>query len=302
MNDKTPHPGKIEKMDNIQTREALKKYKLAPHKKLGQNFLIRQDIANSIIQHCNITDNDRIVEVGVGFGALTSILAEHVDKVIGIELDSGLINYYRNNKIFSENVTIYHQDILKADFEKLQKQVDGKIKIVANLPYSISNPFIFKLIENRNCIDWVVVMLQKEMAERLLAKPSTKQYGIPTVLLAAYADIEKLMIVKPYAFHPQPKIDSMVVRIAFRQSHNSCQSENYHSLFQQIVRGSFAQRRKTLLNNLSNLPDTLFQSNKSTPKKDYLQSLLIQCDIHPQERAENLTVSQFHLLTRTFMS
>ncbi len=290
-------------MDNIHTKEALKKHNLAPHKNLGQNFLTNPNIASTIIQCCNITNNDHIVEVGVGLGALTSLLANQADKIIGIELDNGLVNYHKKNATFSENVELLHQDVLKTDFGKLYEKVGGKIKIVANLPYSISNPFVFKLIENRKILDWAVVMLQKEMAERLLAKPSTKQYGIPTVLLNSYADIEKLMIVKPHAFHPQPTIDSMVVRITFQQAHNeySHSSERHHNLFQQIVRTSFAQRRKTLLNNLSHLPANMFQTREITNKKEYLHSLLTQCNIQPQTRAENLTVVQFHHIAQAFL-
>lgn len=283
-------------------KESLRQNKLAAHKRLGQNFLINETVSQAIVRSGHIIPSDCIVEVGVGLGALTNMIAEQAREVIGIEIDSGLIRYHSEQNSLAENVTLLHQDVLKTDLQALTEQCGQKLKIIANLPYSISNPFIFKLIENRQYVDTVVVMLQKEMAERLVAEPSTKEYGIPSVLLQAYADVERLFIVKPHDFHPQPKVDSMVIRIDFSQYHSKLQQfhEIGHQLFQQVVRTSFSQRRKTLSNNLTALPKLQGLNLLRSAMKQLLLQILQRAEIPPNERAENLTVSDFARLTEAF--
>ena len=169
---------------------------------------------------------------------------------------------------------------------------------MANLPYSISNPFIFKLIENKTTMDWAVIMLQKEVAQRLTAPPSTKAYGIPTVLLGACARVTTLMRLAPHEFHPQPKIDSWVVRIDFSAPSEDLGSlpDYTFALFQQVVRSAFAQRRKTLVNNIGNAP-FFDQSHSKKNNKAIAVKALQSAAIAPEERAENLTVADFIRLT-----
>ena len=285
-------------------RKILQEHNLAPHKRFGQNFLRNPHTAESIVNCGDISPEDTIIEVGVGLGALTNIIAARAKRVIGIEIDSGLIRYHHEQKILSDNVTLIHGDILKTDFNSLLSESNTPLKIMANLPYSISNPFIFKLIDHSRKIDWVVVMLQKEMAERLVAKPSTKQYGIPTVLLAAHAEVEKLMILKPNEFHPRPKIDSMVIRITFNKSYSGSYTtdESHQSLFHQVVRTSFAQRRKTLLNNLSSLPVFIQSGDDKNAIKDRIKKILDNAQIHPSARAENLDVQEYINITLSLIS
>lgn len=282
------------------TKASLKQNNLAPHKRFGQNFLVNEYTSRAIVNCGDFSSEDAVIEIGVGLAALTNIIAERARKVIGIEIDSGIIKYHQNNATLAPNIELLHQDVLKSDFPDLASQCGHRLKIIANLPYSISNPFIFKVIENRESVDWVVVMLQKEMAERLIAQPSTKQYGIPTVLLGGYAQVKKLFVVKPHEFHPQPKIDSMVIRIDFQKNAPLFDDlpDTLHSIFQQVVRTSFSQRRKTLSNNLVALPVIRQQISQREQQKEFLAKVFNSAEISSSERAENLTVQDFARLTR----
>ena len=188
---------------------------LAASRQRGQNFLVHRRTAELIVELAGVTPEDRVVELGVGFGALTLPLAARAAAVIGLEIDSGIIAWHQDEQDLPANVSLRHEDLLKADFPKLAEECGGRLKIVANLPYSISNPLLFKLLENRDIVDSAVLMLQKEVAQRLTAKPATKEYGILTVLLNGCARVEKLLDVGPGQFHPRPKVDSVVVKITF---------------------------------------------------------------------------------------
>ncbi len=281
-------------MSKISTRETLKQHKLAPHKRFGQNFLVNPHTAQAIATCANVNKEDTIVEVGVGLGALTAPLAGIAKKVLGIEIDSGLIRYHQEENHLADNVTLLHADILKVDFQNISKQCGNSLIIVANLPYSISNPFIFKLIENKKFINRVVVMLQKEVADRLMAQPGTKEYGIPTVLLNSCASIKKLMTLKPHEFHPQPKIDSVVINISFTEPQNPVKNlPSYDfSLFQKIVRAAFAKRRKTLINNLSSSPIVPPDVDTKLYRTE-LSTAIESAGLSPAVRAEKLDYKDF---------
>lgn len=284
-------------MKDKKTKETLADHGLAPKKRFGQNFLIHQKTSEDIAQAAQIGPDDTIIEVGVGLGALTLPIAQQAKRVIGIEIDRGLVRYHQENNSLPENVTLLHEDILKTDFSTLAQMSGGKLKIMANLPYSISNPFIFKLVENSTIVDWAVIMLQKEVADRLTAAPSTKAYGIPTVLLGACAKITKLMRLKPDQFHPRPKIDSLVIRIDFHKAPEVLASlPDYDAaLYQRVVRTAFAQRRKTLENNIAN--GDFFQVNEKKKKKSAATSAILSAGLQPDMRAENLDIADFVHLT-----
>jgi len=237
-----------------QNKTLLKGKRLAPHRQLGQNFLIHQATAEKIVRLAGVTPDDVILELGVGFGALTQPLAAIARQVIGLELDSGIITWHSEQQDLPPNVTLRHQDLLKADFGAISDESGGRLKIIANLPYSVSNPLLFKLIENQEIMEWAVLMLQKEVADRLIARAGTKEYGILSILLATCATVEPLMKVGPGQFHPRPKVDSAVVRIRFNPRPARAAELPTHDagLLRLIVRGSFQQRRKNLLNSLSN--------------------------------------------------
>jgi len=284
-------------MKDKKTKETLADHGLAPKKRFGQNFLIHQRTSEDIAKAAQIDPDDTLIEVGVGLGALTLPLAQQAKRVIGIEIDSGLVRYHRENNSLPENVTLLHEDILKTDFSALVHKSGGKLKIMANLPYSISNPFIFKLVENSAIVDWAVIMLQKEVAERLTAAPSTKAYGIPTVLLGACARVSKLMRLKPDQFHPRPKIDSLVIRIDFQEVPEAVANlPDYNSaLYQRVVRTAFAQRRKTLENNIAN--GDFFRGSEKKKNKSAATSAILSAGLQPDMRAENLNIGDFVHLT-----
>lgn len=283
---------------NASTKSTLNRYGLAPSKKRGQNFLVNPRTAETIVELADLSPQDKVLEVGVGLGALTLPLAHKVHQVIGLELDNGLIRYHEREQILPKNVSLIHGDILKADFSRIAKQIGAELKIIANLPYSISNQFIFKIIENKSYITQVIVMLQKEVADRLAARPNCKEYGIPTILLGSCAQIVKLMTLKPAEFHPRPKIDSVVLRISFAREHD----DSYrYSHFQKLVRTAFSNRRKTLCNNLAS--PVIFSKQASATRVDLKKqatALIIEAGLHPGIRAEALSIQDFQKLTKTF--
>ncbi len=279
-----------------QTLETLKSNQLAPKKRFGQNFLVHKSTAEAIVRAGKVCSTDIILEVGVGLGALTLPLAATAQHVYGYEIDSGIIRYHEDEGDLPENVTLVHQDILTADFQQIAKQCGGNLKILANLPYSISNPFIFKLIENATMISTATIMLQKEVADRLMAEPKTKDYGVPTVLLGSCATVHKLMTLKPGEFHPRPKVDSVVVCIDFSKfSSQSVEDRQYDfNLFRQIVRATFNQRRKTILNTLSGahlFGDSIAQDKVANKKITLLT--IEQAHLQPTDRPETLTFTDF---------
>ncbi|MBI5559557.1 MAG: ribosomal RNA small subunit methyltransferase A [Deltaproteobacteria bacterium] len=273
-------------------KDILKKENLAPSKKLGQNFLIHRQTAARIVSLAEVTENDIIVELGVGLGALTGPLAEKAGRVIGLEIDSGIIAWQQTKGNLAENVTLLHQDLLKADFGELAQQCGGRLKIIANLPYSISNPLLFKLLDNRQVMEWAVLMLQKEVAERLTAAPGTKEYGILSVLMAGSASVTRLLDVGPGQFHPRPKVDSIVVKILFypQPPRVTALPDHDHNLLRKIVKSAFQKRRKTLLNSLSTSPFITYD-------KETIRQALSAAGIDPSIRAERLGIEEFITLT-----
>jgi len=279
-------------MTHEKTRIMLKRKGLAPNKKLGQNFLVHEHTSRRIVELAGLNPEDQVIEVGVGLGALTKPLAAATARVIGLELDSGIIRLHQEQQDLPANVELVHADVLKVDFGELM--VPGqRLKIVANLPYSISTPFLFRLIDHAHLMDFAVVMLQKEVALRLLAQPGTKEYGAPTVLLASCADVRLLLKVHPADFHPRPKIDSVVVRIGFHpQPERVRVLEAFdRKLFGRVVHAAFGQRRKTLLNALD--------SATLVADKQELARRIEAAGISPSARAETLTLENFVRLSRS---
>lgn len=274
------------------TKNILKSGKLAPSKKRGQNFLVNPRTAEAIVANAGVTEDDTIVELGVGLGSLTLPLAAKAKKVIGIELDRGIIKWHEEKNILPDNVTLIHQDLLKSDFRELAERAGSRLKIIANLPYSVSNPLIFKLLENREIMEYAVLMLQKEVGQRLQASPGTKAYGVLSVLLGAYASTKIIMNVGPGQFHPRPKVDSVVTKITFQPTPGRVKELPAHdfALLKKLVNASFQQRRKTLFNSLSssNIPGT---------DKANLADVLKKAAIDPKIRPEKLSVEDFVRLT-----
>lgn len=280
------------------TRATLQNQGLAPKKRFGQNFLVHKSTAENIVRCARLSKNDSVIEVGVGLGALTVPLARVVHHVYGYEIDSGIIRLHKEKGELPPNVTLVHKDILKADLKELHREI-GNLIILANLPYSISNPFIFKLIENHTLISTATVMLQKEVADRLVAHPGTKEYGIPTILLGACASVEQLLTLKPSEFHPRPKIDSVVVKIDFNSPavsfpENSKEHKFHPAFFRRVVRVAFSQRRKTVLNTLSSGGFFLKQLNGDKRKnKELTREAIEEAGLAPSIRPECITIEEF---------
>ncbi len=280
-------------MTHEKTKKILKRKGLAPNKKLGQNFLVHEHTPRRIVDLAELAPDDQVIEVGVGLGALTRPLAAAAGHVIGLEADSGIIRLHEEQQDLPDNVQLIHADVLKVDFSRFVKEGQG-LRIVANLPYSISTPFLFRLVEHAELMDFAVVMLQKEVALRLMAQPRTKEYGAPTVLLAACAEVKPLLKIHPAEFHPRPKVDSMVVRIGFRPKPDRVQALGAfdRKLFSKVVHAAFGQRRKTLLNALA--------SAALVADKNILAQCIEAAGISPSARAETLTLEDFVQLSRTF--
>lgn len=258
-----------------------KKYGLRPLKSRGQNFLINPGIIQTIIEKAAFGSGDTVIEVGTGLGILTIPLATKVKKLISFEIDPHLIAIVKQEHILPPTLEIVHQDILKVDFTALQREYGQKLKIVGNLPYYISSPILFRIWENRPVFKAAFFMLQKEVAERLLALPGSKKYGILSVLFNYCADMEKILTLSAGQFYPRPKVDSMVVGLYLRPPHEPATDETF---LKAIIKSAFQQRRKTLQNALSS--GTGFST-------DQIRNVLEDLDIDGRRRAETLEVHDF---------
>lgn len=253
-------------------------------KSFGQNFLVDKNYIDKIIRALDPQPDDTVIEIGAGRGALTEKLVESGARVIAIELDRDLIPLLKEKFAENENFSLIEQDALKLDFKETinkQRTTDNEqlTKLVANLPYYISTAILQKLIDERESFSEMILMFQREVVERITAEPGNKERGFLTVLVEAYLEAEKLFDVPPSAFRPAPKVWSAVARLVPKES-GEIEDEK---LFREIVSAGFAQRRKTILNNLKNAPANLKE------KTGDAENLLNNAAINPQRRAETLT-------------
>lgn len=274
------------------TREILEKYGFSFKKSLGQNFLIDTNILRKIVDFAELSDETGAIEIGPGIGALTEQLARRAKKVVAFEIDQRLLPILEDTLSPYGNIRIIHQDVLKADIHRvISEEFTGMtdIMVVANLPYYVTTPIIMKLLTDRLPIRGMVVMLQKEVADRLAAKPGTKDYGSLSIAVQYYTEAETVMTVPRTVFIPQPNVDSAVIRLIKRkQPPVKVEDEAF---FFQVVRASFAQRRKTILNNLvNNLPN-------GKAMKEQIERVLTETDIDPRRRGETLTMEEFAALS-----
>ncbi|MDP2105727.1 MAG: 16S rRNA (adenine(1518)-N(6)/adenine(1519)-N(6))-dimethyltransferase RsmA [Desulfobulbaceae bacterium] len=268
---------------------------MAPKKRFGQNFLVNEQIVETILDRAAPDKEDTIIEFGVGLGSLTIPLAKRVKQVIGIEIDSGIVQWHTEQATLPDNVSLIHEDLLKTDLARLAADCGGRLKIIANLPYSISNPVLFKMIENKDHIASAVIMLQKEVADRLCAQPRTKAYGVLSVLLGTCATIEPLLKIGPDHFHPRPKVDSMVIRITFQAQPFPPGTEGTWSptLLKALVKVAFQQRRKTIVNALSS-------GAVRTNDKKIISQYLNRAGIAPTRRPDQLSVQEYIALSQAY--
>mgnify|MGYP000981598047 CR=1 FL=1 len=272
------------------TIEIIKKYEFAFQKKFGQNFLIDPHVLDKIIKAAGVTKDDCVLEIGPGIGTMTQYLAEAARKVVAVEIDTHLIPILEETLKDYDNITVINDDILKVDIKQLTDQYNnGKpIKVVANLPYYITSPLLVNLLTAELPWESLVVMMQREVAERLVAKPATKAYGTITVLASYYSNVEICQIVPPTVFMPQPAVDSAIVKFTMGRSKVEVVDS---ALLWQVIKAGFAQRRKTLINSLAATP------LGGTIAKSTWRKILLECGIDPQRRAETLTMEDFVVLT-----
>ena len=258
-----------------ETKYLMKKYKIKANKNLGQNFLVDDQVLEDIAIGANITSDDLVIEIGPGLGSLTKILLEKAKKVISIELDKKMIQLLNDRFLLYKNFEIINDDVLRVDLNALIKDERKKdnsiknVKIVANLPYYITTPIIMKLVESNLDIESITVMIQKEVAERLIAKPGTKDSGAITYTIYYYCETEKIREVENTCFIPAPDV-----------------------MFN-IIKSAFMQRRKTLLNSLTNV--NVFKS------KEEGLAILKKLNLREDVRAENLSLEDYAKLSNIFI-
>ncbi|MEK5183502.1 16S rRNA (adenine(1518)-N(6)/adenine(1519)-N(6))-dimethyltransferase RsmA [Solibacillus sp. FSL R5-0691] len=272
----------------VRTKEILEKYGFSFKKSLGQNFLIDPNILRNIVSHANLTENSGAIEVGPGIGALTEHLAREAKKVVSFEIDQRLLPVLEDTLSPYDNVKIVHSDILKADVAQvIAEEMPGieDIMVVANLPYYVTTPILMKLLNDRLPIRGFVVMMQKEVADRITAKPGTKAYGSLSIAIQYYVTAEIAMVVPKTVFMPQPNVDSAVIRL-IKHENPPVKVIDEDFLFE-VSRASFAQRRKTILNNLQN---GLVNGKQN---KELILQALEEAGIEPSRRGETLSIQEF---------
>ena len=282
-------------MNNIynETKFILNKYGIHANKSLGQNFLINEEVINQIIEKAEIDEKDLIIEIGPGLGTLTSRLLEKAGKVICVELDDRMITILNDRFKLYNNLELIHDDILKVDLNKIinenlfENNNIKKIKIVANLPYYITTPIIMKLLEEKLNITSITVMIQKEVADRLIAVPGEKNAGAITYSVYYYAEAEKVLDVENNSFIPEPSVTSTVIKLNIRKE-PVIQIKDEKLMFK-IIKQAFMQRRKTLVNALSNMD--IFKS------KEEIIRMLEDLNINTKVRGEALTIEQYAQIT-----
>ena len=269
--------------------EIIRKYAIKPRKRLGQSFLMEQNVIRKIAALANVTKNDIVVEIGAGIGVLTEDLAQNTAKLIAVEMDDKLVEVLKDKLLKYNNVQIYSGDILKFDFGAIARDGQQKIKVIGNVPYNISSQVLFHLLSFRKIIDSFVLMLQKEVIQRLVAPPGGKDYGVPSVILQMFASVEKVLDVPAGCFYPRPKVESSVIK-GFFMERPLVELAN-EEFFIRLVRDAFAQRRKMLINNLkkSKLLEGVSES--------FLKETLKLVGIDGQRRGETLSVEEFGLLS-----
>lgn len=278
-----------------ETMFLLKKYHITANKNLGQNFLIEDAVINETIESASITKEDLMIEIGPGLGTLTKKLLEKAKKVIAIELDNRMIDILKERFSLYDNFEVILEDVLKVNLKELIKKEKeenkiNQVKVVANLPYYITTPIIMKLLEDQLKIESITVMVQKEVAKRLTAVPGEKLAGAITYAVSYYCETQEIIEVPKESFIPMPEVESEVIKLILRKE-PPIEVEN-EEIFFKLIKASFMQRRKTLLNGLS---------NAGIIEKEKLRNILKELNINENIRGETLTMNQFAQITKKIM-
>ncbi|MFA5335647.1 MAG: 16S rRNA (adenine(1518)-N(6)/adenine(1519)-N(6))-dimethyltransferase RsmA [Candidatus Omnitrophota bacterium] len=268
-------------------KSALRKYNIVPKKYLGQNFLVDSDVVEDIMMACSFTNIDWVMEIGAGLGAMTTRLAREVKSVLAIEKDRTVCLALNDIMKGFSNVKVLCDDFLDVDIESVLVEAPFKVKVIGNLPYYITTPIIERLIDNRNNFETIFIMVQKEVADRICAKPGGKDYGSLSVYVQFYTKPKALLDIGRHAFYPQPEVDSTFIEMQVLPK-PSVQVKDQSKFFA-VVKAGFGQRRKTLLN-------SLLSSDAITLDKAGLAALLTRIGIDPGIRAEQLSLQQFAMI------
>lgn len=283
-----------EKLGNPKnTIEVIQKYQFAFQKKFGQNFLIDPHVLDKIIGAAGVTKEDMVLEIGPGIGTMTQYLAEAAREVVAVEIDNNLIPILKETLAEYDNVTVINEDILKVDIKKLAEEHNGgrPIKVVANLPYYITTPIIMGLFESNVPIDNITVMVQKEVADRMQVGPGSKDYGALSLAVQYYAEPYIVANVPPNCFMPRPNVGSAVIRLTRHET--PVVDVKDEKLMFRIIRASFNQRRKTLVNGLKNSGEINFT-------KEQIEAAITAIDKPLTIRGEALSLAEFAALSNAF--
>lgn len=260
----------------------MSEYGLSPKKRLGQHFLVDRNLLKRVVRTAQVEKEDVVLEVGPGLGEMTLALASIAKKVIAIEIDPRLVEILKEKMAARPNVEVIKKDILKVDFSHYFHDEGQPIKVVANLPYQISTPLLFRFIELRKAISTLTLMLQKEVAERIVAPSGGKEYGPLSIFVQLVSDVSIRFFIKPSAFFPPPKVESAVIHMVWKE--RPIIEPRDEAWFKKVVKGCFSYRRKTLINALK-------YSGLSLPEE--AERRMVRIGIDPRRRPETLTIQEF---------
>jgi len=275
----------------VSIRKELAEYGLFPKKRLGQHFLVDGNILNKVVRTAQVGKEDVVVEVGPGLGEMTLALARLAKQVIAVEIDPKLVEILKKKLADCPNVEVVKSDILKVDFRSFFKKEGHPVKVVANLPYQISTPLLFRFIEAKEVFSTLTLMLQREVAERMVAPPGGKEYGPLSIFVQLFLDVSIRFFIKSSAFFPPPKIESAVVHMVWKEK--PVLDEKDEKWFKSVVRAGFSHRRKTLANALK---------HSELPLPESIESRMEKVGIDPRRRPETLTTEEFIRLAEVLKS
>lgn len=275
-----------------ENRLIMRKYNIRPQKKYGQNFLIDENVLDKIIYNADIQIGDLVIEIGPGLGNLTKRLCERAGHVVAVEIDENMVKILEKEYEYIKNLTVLNEDIMKTDLSAVISKFPtlNKVKVVANLPYYITTPIIMKLLEEKLNIDLIEVMVQKEVAERLCATPTGREYGAITVAVNYYSEPLYVETVKADKFLPPPNVDSAVALLKVLREPKVIVNEK---LMFEIVKAAFSMKRKTLVNSLGS-------ANINGVNKEKLSKILEELNIPLDIRAERVSLEDFANISNKF--
>jgi len=269
------------------TQEILTKYDLHVKKSLGQNFIIDSNILRNIVSTADVDEDTTVIEIGPGIGALTEQIAKSAKEVYAFEIDERFVPVLDDTLSDYDNVKVFNEDILDVDFEAFAEEYladDSRLVVIANLPYYITTPIIMHLLQSSLPVEQMVLMMQKEVAKRLEAEPSTKAYGSLSIAVQFYTEVNIAFTVPKTVFMPQPNVDSAIIQLKVREEPPVAVKNA--QLLEKVARASFVQRRKTIWNNLRHALD-------DKEREDDLREVFDKADINPSRRGESMSIQEF---------